>query len=481
LPLLRILRNFVAKTNEIHSIMKNLYIKTVQICALFFLFTSLVWAQDFENSEQIEHLQPIEQNEQNETDMLKFYIQNAQYKQAIEFINSLEPTKDLLFQKALCCKSLNEYSSAIEILTSLSKEYPDDISVRMQLALCYEAISQYPKGIECYDYLLQLDSTNSYFEVRKADLLFRSEKYALAIEAYTQIDSTYNRNYIARCIAMCYEKLNQTEIAKDYYNYACELNANDVYSANSLVKIFVKEEDYISAYVYSERFIENDSTNLTMNALNAYIYYNLKEYDIALERFEKCLHNGDSSLIVSRSLGMIYSMAEMDSLARVFLNRAFLQDTTNNNVLYTLGKVNHKLGYYQDAIECYMKLIEKNLEQIPSPVLFYLFYNGLAMAYEQNEEFNNAVKTYIEAIRYTKDNNTKMALYYKIAILSDEKLMNYNQAISYYRKYRLSLFNYQYSLKDEQEQEINEIELKLNALDEYIKQLTEKNKAAEIK
>ena len=492
MQLLRVLRNFVANKNETHSIMKIFYIKTMNLCILLFMFTPVAWTQDIEETEQseqteqteqaeqteqTEQAEQIEQIEQIETDSLQIYIQNAQYRQAIEYIDLLEPTKDLLFQKALCCKSLNEYSSAIEILTALSDEYPDEVPIKLQLALCYEAVSQYSKSIDCFDHLLQLDSTNSYFEVRKADLLYRSEKYALAIDAYTHIDSTYNQNYITRCIAMCYEKLNQNELAKEYYKLAWELNANDAYSANSLVKIFVKEEDFNSAHYFSEKFIENDSTNLTMNALNAYVYYNLQQYDIALERFEKCLQQGDSSLIVNRSIGIIYYLADMDSLALVFLQRAFLQDTTNDNVLYILGKVNYNLDFYPEAIECFQKLIEKTLEQTPKPILFYRFYYDLAMSYEKNESFSDAANFYSRAASYNNslDNNSKMALYYKIATLFDEKLMNYINAIYYYRQYRVTLLNYQNSFKEE-EQEINEIEAKLIALDKYIEELTEKAK-----
>ena len=446
--------------------MKFLYLKTVNICVLLFLFTPIVWAQDIEKTEQIE---PV---------TLQIYIQNAQYRQAIEYIDRLEPTKDLLFQKALCCKSLNDYSSAIEILTALSDEYPDDVPIKLQLAMCYEAVSLYSKSIDCYDHLLRLDSTNFYFEVRKADLLFRAEKYALAIEGYSHIDSTYNQNYITRCIAMCYEKLNQTDFAKDYYKLAWELNVNDAFSACSLVKIFVKEEDYASAYDYSEKFLETDSTNLTMNALNAYVYYNLQQYDVALERFEKCLQRGDSSLIVNRSLGMICNLTEKDSLARIFLQRAFIQDTTNNNVLYILGKVNFRLGYYPEAIDCFRKVVEKTLEQIPNRNLLYFIHYDLAMSYEQNKEFDKAATFYSGAASYNNsfDNNSKMALYYKIATLYDEKLMNYILAIGYYRQYRVCLFNYQNSFKEEQEQEINEVEIKLIALDKYIEELVEKVK-----
>jgi len=438
--------------------MQYLSVKFIPICILFFLCVTAVYAQDSEIKGQ------------TEPDTVQMYVRNAQYKQAIEYINQIEPTKDLLYQKALCYKSLNDYSSAIEILDSLSEAYPDDIPSRIQLALCYESISQYKKSIDCYNELLAIDSTNTYFEVRKADLLFRSEKYQLALGAYNRIDSSYNQNYVTRCIAMCYEKLNQPDSAKAYYCKAWDLNEQDAYSANSLVKIYLKNEDYLPAYSYSEKFIEKDSTNTTMNALNAYVYYNMKYYDIAIQRFQKSLAQGDSSLLVNRSLGLSYYLIGKDSLARPFLQQAFLQDTTNNNVLFNLGKVNYELGYYPEAIECFQKMVDN---MIPSDALLFTLYKSLAMAQNLNGAFANALETFQKALDYTQDNNDKMGLFFSMALLSDKELKDYDEAIYYYKEYRRSLFNYQNSLKDEQKDEIDDVESKLSALDDYIKQLTE--------
>jgi len=436
--------------------MKHLPVKSILFFFLFLLYAFDGWGQDTDLQEPIV------------SDTLQLYIRNAQYGQAIEFINRQEPTKELLYQKVLCFRYLNDYSTAIAILDSLSAEYPEDVPVILQLALCYEAASLYSKSMDCYDHLLRIDSTNTYFEVRKADLLFRSEKYAPALAIYSRIDSTYSPNYIARCQAICYDKLNQSDSAKMYYSKAWGLDSLDAYSANSLVKLCLKNEDYLSAYTYSEQFIANDSTNATMNALNAYTYYNMKYYDIAIERFEKCLQQGDSSSLVNSSLGFSYYLIDKDSLARPFLQQAFLQDTTNNNVLYNLGKVNFDLGYYPDAAECFQKMVDK---LVPSDVLLFNLYKSLAMAQEKSGMFDMAMDTYRKALGWTEDNKDKMELFFSMATISEHEFKNNPMAIDYYKEYRRCLFNYENSLDEEEQDSINGIESKLKALDEYIQSL----------
>ena len=104
--------------------MKYLFAKSIAVCILSFFSAAFVWAQDSEQQQQIEN------------DTLKMYISNAQYRQAIEFISGKEPTKDLLYQKVLCYKFLNNYSSAIEILDTLSEKYPQSIAYYREYRLC---------------------------------------------------------------------------------------------------------------------------------------------------------------------------------------------------------------------------------------------------------------------------------------------------------------------------------------------------------
>ena len=401
------------------------------------------------------------------------YLRNAQYQQAIEYIDSQEePVWDWVYQKALCYKWLSNYSKAIEILENLQENYPDNIPIQLELAQCYEINLRYPQSIYWYQKLVEADPENAYFQVRKADLLYRAEKYTRALEEFLQIDpERYHPGYLKKSIALCYEKLNQPDSAKVYYLAACETDPGDVFSALSLVKLYVRQEDYSQALLYSEAFLKADTTNAQMNVLNAFAYYNLNVYEEAIRRFEKCHAAGDSSLMVYRSLGISHFFQQNDSEALPYLQQAYERDSTNMTVLYALALVSYNLGHYPEAIGAFQKLVQQAL---PNPNALYSYYKGLAQAYEKNGIYNRAVGNYISANTYASTNTQKMDLLFSISTLFEFNLKDYTMAVVYYKQYYASLLNYESTILDQDgpdSEEAKAIQLKLTELDKHIQEL----------
>ena len=414
---------------------------------------------------------------QEKDTLLTNYLRNAQYQRAIEYIDMQDTTKNLAYQKALCYKWLNNYSKAIEILKTVHENYPDDIPVQMELAQCYEANLQYAQSIDCYERLTKADSTNTYFQVRKADLLYRAEKYTTALENYLQINpETYNPTYLKKSIALCYEKLNLPDSAKVCYQTAWEMDTSDIFSALSLVKLCIQQKDYANTLSYSEKFLAADTTNNPMNVLNAIAYYNLNEYEKAVPRFEKCRAAGDSSLQVIRSLGISYFFLQNDSAAYPYLHRAYERDTANITVLYALAQVGYNLAQYPEAIDAYKKLIENEL---PNRNALYNYYNGLAQACEKDSLYQDAKNFYMTASQFASSNGQSMTLYFNLAALLETYLKEYSLAVFYYTQYQATLMNYQDSLlgnPNPDPEETKAIEIKLKALAEHISQLKAEHK-----
>ena len=329
-------------------------------------------------------------------------------------------------------------------------------------------MQKYPQGIQCYNELIQSDSTNVYFYLQKADLLYQSQQYDGALAQYRYLEKDHVSAYLLKRMGMCCEKLNRTDSAIVYYVRSLEIEPADHFTAISLVKMHIKQEDFNSAIQQSESFIARDPANGPMNLLNAFAYYSSDQYEEAVKRFEKCLAEGDSTLMVNQGLGISYYFLENNEKAQPYLSRAYMQDTTNLKVLYPLAITSYETGLYKEAIEYYTMLLRSYL---PNKKALFNLCSGLAKACEKEGKYREAVESYGKSLQYAGDGE-EMEILYNLANLFEHQLNDYGTAVFYFQQYRLSLFNYQMNLKDPEEVEV--IEEKLKALDEHVKYLKSK-------
>lgn len=401
---------------------------------------------------------------------LEAYIQNFQYQKALEYISDKEPSAYLQFQEAMCYKALGNYLKSIDILQRLSTDNPENVRVKSELANCFAITGRRQAGIDCYNDLIRLDSTNLYYKIQKAELLFQQTKYEKALCLFKEIYGCNNSPNTLTQIAQCFEKMNQADSAMVYFKAAWDTNPSDSYSAASLVNLCLKAGRSLEALTHSTVYLEKDSTDQQMNLLNALTYYVMDNYEEAISRFKKCYEAGDSSLIVNRSLGISYYSLRENYEAEIFLDKAFRQDTTNNNVLYCLAVSSNELADHKKAIPLFRKLLDRT---IPSDLTLYLYYKGLASAYDKGSLFEDAVEAYKKALIYA-GTNQKMTINFTIGQLYENQVKDSSNALIHYQNYRHDLNGYLEGLikKNETDENIDDTKKRLKYLDEHIKELT---------
>ncbi len=382
-------------------------------------------------------------NAQTGSLLIEDYIANYQFDKALKSINDLEETKELLKQKAICYKGLDNYSKAIEVLESLNKVDKNDLKLKSEIALCYQALSNWDASLNCYNELILLDSLNIYYRIKRADMLFRLDNYKKALFDYKILSDRYGLVNMIKRSAQCFENMNQLDSAMVYYDKALKADTTDAFSMTSLININIKLNNFGAAIKLSDTFVEVDSTNKQINLLNGLSYYGADFYDEAVPRFERCYLNGDSSLVVNRSLGISYYSLGKNERAFPYLLKAYSQDTTNNRVLYCLGMIANEVHDYKNSVLYFEKLLEKT---IPSDMVLYLYYRELAKGYEGLGEYQNAVINYTEAAKYGQ-RNQNMYLYFTLGTIFDYELEQPSLALEYYLKYQISLKNYLEELK----------------------------------
>ncbi|QIK55599.1 hypothetical protein G7051_15085 [Dysgonomonas sp. HDW5B] len=410
-------------------------------------------------------------NAQVEYSLIDDYIASYQFDKALKYIDSQEETKELLKQKALCYKGLDNYSKAIEVLKSLAQVDKDDLKLKSEMALCYQALSNWSGSLTCYNELISLDSLNIYYKIKRAEMLFRLEDYKAALSDYKMLSDKYNLTNMIKRSAQCFENINLPDSAIVYYTESIKADTTDVFSIASLININIKLKNFGAAIQLSDDFVEKDSTNKQINLLNGLSYYGADFYEEAALRFERCYLNGDSSLVVNRSLGISYYSLGENEKAFPYLLKAYTQDTINNRVLYCLGVVSNEMRNFNNSVIYFQKILEKT---IPSDMILYLYYRGLAKGYEGLEEYKNAAINYKEATKYGQQNQN-MYLYFTLGTIYDYELGEPSLALEYYVKYQNGLKNYLEKLKQKEDKEdvfeIKNVEASILSLNSHIGRL----------
>lgn len=415
-----------------------------------------------------------QQNKINNTsvaDTLKSLTSSYQFQKALEYIEKQKPNRNLLIEKALCYKALSNYTKSCNVFFDLSNQFPQDVYILNELASSYQIFSNWQEAETCYNRLIEIDSTNIYFKIKKGDMMFHQKKYDKAIDSYRNIYTTYAIPSVLSLLGNSYEAANMLDSARLTYREAWEYNITDSQAAASYINISLKMKQNPVALYVCEKFIEQDTTNHQINRLHAFTYYMMDDYETAASLFEDCVANNDSSLLVNRSLGFSYYLLG-DPRSFSYLEKAYAQDTTNNNVLYALAVVCNDNIKSEEAINYYTKLLDR---VIPKSGQLYLYYRGLGTAYSDNEVYDKSILNYQKAIGYASENQQSHLLY-SIANLYDYKLKDNENALKYYKLYRNNLQTYVTKLKnipDAESEDVDEAEKKLEALDELILSMNE--------
>ncbi len=428
--------------------MKKLFVTFCLVSFCLFWITISSFAQEMvvvqQSDSAIQVADKIQHDKSNDSvKLVDAYLNKYQYRQAIDLISKMKPTKELLEKKASCYASLYEYPQAVEILEMLAKKNPKDISLKLKLISIYESTQKYSKTLASYNELIELDPTNEYYKIQRANFLYSRENFNGALEQYKELCDTCDNNFLSKRLAMCYEKLKDNKSAIYFYARAWDLDTMDGYSATSLTKLLILDKQYKLAIFASNRYVAFDTTYTPMNSMNAFAYFCSDNFDEAARRFQKCMARGDSSLLVTRTLGQTHFIMERDSLANLPLQLAYDKDTMDNKVLYPLAQTYANLGNYAKAIELYKTLMKR---KIPEEHELYRYYLLLGEAYYGNKEYKLAVGKLHMATQYVVEYQEKVKLHKRLAYCFDYDLKDYYPAIIHYEAYKSGLLSREISL-----------------------------------
>ncbi len=262
-------------------------------------------------------------------------------------------------------------------------------------------------------------------------------------------------------VALLYNFLDSTNIAKNYYLYAISIKEKTPQIEDSLLfqpliftaRILYGQSNYDSAHLYymkAEKIREKYNHTLQneqrlYNGLGS-MYFETGNYELAKKYFEKALQLLSKSepsfkdffitynVNIASALVKLEKHKEADSIYTTLLKL----NTPTNEIYQSLGFVNIKMGNPQKALSYFKKINYQTKANI-------LLYNQYGLAFMNLQKKDSAEKYYnlalIENVKWNaKRKNTQHGITYQY--LGDKCIESkeYDKAITYYQNAILQFY-----------------------------------------
>ena len=286
------------------------------------------------------------------------------------------------------------------------KIFPDDVSLRRNLAYLYTAKGQKNQAILEYEKIRQLGVALEDDLTRIANLYVSIDKIDKAIEAYEAILTLNPENNDARNIlSALYKNSGDDERMLESMEKALLQNSDDRQTLFNLAKARYDLQQFKVAVVLLERYEKLNSNDALATELKADALQKLGRYDEALKSYKQIIATNPQNKKVLVDMGVCYSNVAKYSQARIYTNKAIQLDSEYGYAFFVRGQI-----YQMCADTCVSKKEKENF----SDKLVY------KLAYEQYRRALNNI-----ALR--SDAKQRMAFLKSLIPTNEDYFMNKNQ------------------------------------------------------
>ncbi|MBQ2645628.1 tetratricopeptide repeat protein [bacterium] len=143
---------------------------------------------------------------------------------------------EIYSELGICYLAKGEFHLAMKNLIQSIKLAPNNTDTQIQLAVAHEIIGEEDMAVQIYQKIMETNPDCEKAYIQKATLLIQLELYSDAICVFKDIlelNKKYYRSYLG--IAICLDKLGETQRAKRYYKKYLKFMPDGV-NKNNVIK-----------------------------------------------------------------------------------------------------------------------------------------------------------------------------------------------------------------------------------------------------
>lgn len=257
--------------------------------------------------------------------LASLYIKVNNLSKAKEIYDNIllknNPTAEILHQYAILSSSLCDTDTAERILKKVIKMNPNIAKAHKDLAIIYlnKRLFDYAED----EFKLALNLAPNDFEIifEYGNFLYSISKNNDAERFYTEaLDLEPNNILALTFMALNKLVLNQLDEAKDYIMKAFKINPHHEYIQFCVGRILFARKEYDEAKIYLIKAVEQNPDIETQNTL-ALTYFELGEYQSAINIFENLLSKKPDNISILMSLAKCYENLKNNDKALEFLEK----------------------------------------------------------------------------------------------------------------------------------------------------------------
>lgn len=348
--------------------------------------------------------------------------------------DSLNP--EIYFKLGVAYQSLMLTDKSIDAYSKSIKLAPDTIKYSLSLAKLYYNLGKIKLAQPFFVEICGKDSLNWFYNYYLTDIYMQKGLYKMVLPIYNRfyLSDTINTVYLDK-LAFCKLKMGNHDEAIRLYEKSRGLNAKNISALKNLSYLYFRKNMVDTAIYQLNKGIEYDSTDMDLYFRRAEIFYSLNYHFRSRPDYLRLLASGDSSKIIFKKIGIGLAYNDQPADALDYLLPAYQKDSSDYETNSYIGQSYYKLKQYGKSIKYYNRVLK-----ILAPISKQVDYTNLLLAecYKDSSLYNEAIKYYSKSL----DAKYSSRICLTIANLYDEKIRNYDKAISYYQ---LFFNNYQKS------------------------------------